>query len=1435
MADLILTVVQEPSDDVGYLAGLAVGDDMIVAVGGRAAAHPTVLASSNARDFETRTTPRAQGLRAVLVESDAVWTCGEGGLLAVSRDHGASWTAIPTGTTGCLEGLACAADGAVWVVGDAGFAGRLPRGGAALETIALGTAARLTSVHAAKSEIVILGDDGKLRRWRAGTVTEVATGSERAVTALAITRGSWIVVGDGGFVGRSPDGAWWSRVKVEAAGGADLAAVTALAGGELVAVGARGMILVSRDDGRTWVAVASELTAPLWSVARLGEGALIGGDEGLIAKLAPAADDAWADRTDLFGRGQPLDAAFVAGPRGFITGGGLATYVALGGGGEADDGAADAAAFRARYGVAVPPEVVALRALTAGAAAGTFAALRGDLAAPAAPGNLFERAVLRDQRAPAGTDLVEAFCGVFALGTLASGDRYHMELDELDGPRQVLRFARAERAFSGVVADSLESLAYLTAITTAGAAEAISRDAYRVGLRKLRGKVAPPSELGMAARDPDFVPLDPKRRDTEFLFFRSRWIRALLAHDGTADIAELFAPHLNQVVPAELLPARFEACEKRISTALYATWRAYLFDEPELPRYLEIARAHAAQLVRDAAQLIGELLAGRNELGTITDVRGWLAAFRALDLDPRRTGAVEARPAAAAADEILSELARTAPAAWADLAWRWLDDGAAQRVLLARLGAADATGRQLAALAALGELPEEARAIALPRLAAELAPALEAVLVGSLVRGDAPTEGEADDEGEDTDDKAPGWDAIDAALEPIYKGQEPRHYGTVLPAMLGGNDPLHGISAYVRDRPVPHFHFITYGFTDLFRKETDDPEESGFGFELTLRLVRSPDEDTPPPWALNFLQNLARYVFGSGNRFAAGHKMGLNGPIALDMRTKITAILFADDAELGAIESPFGAARFVQIVGITDDEYKLIQEWSTTGLVDMLKTQWPYLTTDLARGSLLDDPEVAAEVRRRVAAEGSSEDLSFGGDLTISAREGGGVTLRLGALYAASLPRAMRGRLQHERTYELRGRGAQLRLAPGPASGVVLDEDGATLTLAPALVVELEAQLRDARAGTYTFAAFADLEIIVTPTFIRDQSGQATDVRGVADPAEAQALLTSENARLEAAESDGDGDGVGDGDGDDPHVDEDASDDDEPPDDPPDPVAIRAALAMTGRALALSPDDDDTQFTHAMLLLDLGRTGDDESVDKLLEILPSFEEATRLNIATRMGKAEHPRFGEAVDLALGDSLPERILAGSTTPADDGSEISSFGDAAEEIYEELGEAILAHAPDRMPRFVSLLPDSIPLLAKLAYHAAKSTLRDQAITLYERVVALPMPDDGDERTEYLRALNNLCIHLHAAGQLEAAALVADRAQPVAHENPFIYHAAACAYVGVGDFARALQQVRLAIEHRYENLADLEHDADLGSLRDMPEFQAAFRDWHARQEGN
>ena len=65
---------------------------------------------------------------------------------------------------------------------------------------------------------------------------------------------------------------------------------------------------------------------------------------------------------------------------------------------------------------------------------------------------------------------------------------------------------------------------------------------------------------------------------------------------------------------------------------------------------------------------------------------------------------------------------------------------------------------------------------------------------------------------EDNDVSTPGWDAIDVALEQLYPDQEPRHWGTVIKYMLGGPDPLDGISAYLHEdgNGGRHWHYVSY-------------------------------------------------------------------------------------------------------------------------------------------------------------------------------------------------------------------------------------------------------------------------------------------------------------------------------------------------------------------------------------------------------------------------------------------------------------------------------------------------------------------------------------------------------------------------------------------------------------------------------------------------
>lgn len=286
-------------------------------------------------------------------------------------------------------------------------------------------------------------------------------------------------------------------------------------------------------------------------------------------------------------------------------------------------------------------------------------------------------------------------------------------------------------------------------------------------------------------------------------------------------------------------------------------------------------------------------------------------------------------------------------------------------------------------------------------------------------------------------EEAPGWDAIDEALAPLYGDQNPKHMGTVVPYELGGPDRIRGISAYRSDHGAAHWHYVTYGFSELFEKSSDDPEFSGFGFELTFRLARRQGETDPPMFAFNLLQNLARYVFNSGNVFEPGHHMDANGPIALETGTKLTALCFIEDPQLPTIDTPHGKVSFVQLIGITGDELQAIKRWNTVGLLGLARQADPVLITDLDRPSWLLDQGFRAAVEAGVERDGSSTGLLFLRNIAFS-----GDTLILGTLESRTIGPVLASRLKHGNGLIIQSPGPTVRFSPGAASAVT-EDDGA--------------------------------------------------------------------------------------------------------------------------------------------------------------------------------------------------------------------------------------------------------------------------------------------------------------------------------------------------------------------------------------------------------
>lgn len=347
--------------------------------------------------------------------------------------------------------------------------------------------------------------------------------------------------------------------------------------------------------------------------------------------------------------------------------------------------------------------------------------------------------------------------------------------------------------------------------------------------------------------------------------------------------------------------------------------------------------------------------------------------------------------------------------------------------------------------------------------------------------------------------QAHGWDAIDKEMQRLYGDQEPKHYGTLVPYALGGPDPLDGISAYVKNEPIPHWHIVTYGFSELYEKESENKDYSGFGFELTIRLAKTLEEQEPPAWALNFLQNLGRYIFSSGNYFQAGHYLDTNGPIALGSDTLIQSIAFIEDPELPMISTPNGSVEFLQVVGITLDEKDAMQTWNALGLLRAAAPYLPYYITDLGRKSFMEHPPIKEALDKGRREEGSSTGSLFVTQLGWNVQKrwlkGPLYSLTIGAKQAPIIAQVLQGRIPRQKELHLVGQNISVTFAPCDQLGVEETDEDTTIYLNEMAVEEL-AQLLVPREGVYTLSSWKDMNWRVCRSEITDAEGKVVEVIG---------------------------------------------------------------------------------------------------------------------------------------------------------------------------------------------------------------------------------------------------------------------------------------------------------------------------------------------------
>ena len=167
-----------------------------------------------------------------------------------------------------------------------------------------------------------------------------------------------------------------------------------------------------------------------------------------------------------------------------------------------------------------------------------------------------------------------------------------------------------------------------------------------------------------------------------------------------------------------------------------------------------------------------------------------------------------------------------------------------------------------------------------------------------------------------------GWDAITEACEKIYPTQKnPKHYGTLINWKFGGNDPLEGISIYDGG---DYWHFVTYGLSELYDKESNNSEVSGYGMEFTFKLKKDnyENEEAEIKGICGILQSIARITFTNGEIFKSYEYLYTGQTQGIDTKSQsnITGFITIPDNEMKSIDTPNGKVDFVEFIGVTDKE-----------------------------------------------------------------------------------------------------------------------------------------------------------------------------------------------------------------------------------------------------------------------------------------------------------------------------------------------------------------------------------------------------------------------------------------------------------------------------------------------------------------------------------
>jgi suppressor of fused len=204
------------------------------------------------------------------------------------------------------------------------------------------------------------------------------------------------------------------------------------------------------------------------------------------------------------------------------------------------------------------------------------------------------------------------------------------------------------------------------------------------------------------------------------------------------------------------------------------------------------------------------------------------------------------------------------------------------------------------------------------------------------------------------------WYEIVKSLNSLYGlGPYPYDFGG-LKLTCGEHTEPFGLDMYDRDflyeldcvkvfqseKDRLHWHYVSFGFSDLYSELENPTNLSGRGFELTMRLKRDSEEETPPDWPVAIMTNLTECFFSSSFVPSKDGPIYSSVEITGSSSRNICAAVLVQDPELGVIKTETGTISMLQLYGFTADEDKILERCPTSDFVETISKVNPLFITD---------------------------------------------------------------------------------------------------------------------------------------------------------------------------------------------------------------------------------------------------------------------------------------------------------------------------------------------------------------------------------------------------------------------------------------------------------------------------------------------------------